>query len=388
MREIIWTLCERPNRTYTHNFNFYTDYLTANEDKISRDIQLNNEQTIFIGKETIREKMSNYNHIKQFLEQAEAETKGDSLIEVTNIIGKLSSHTPFSVMFVETPKDSDISYLKKISENLENNQLEQIALLIYEHSQDPLCKMEMTKLRLQEHFIVIPIPLASIKEALIKPSTSTGLLAEYAERYLPGADLFKDRNAIGDTLCFYGRHHFLNALEEDLSRCQGIALLGIRKSGKTSVLLQLKLSMQKHPIVYIDLQPYGGSCYGAKLFNEILKQLQNLLNKQNSDSNSVMELFDINSPAKEITSQFIEQFCRLAKMLEENNYNIPINGECCTGDCESALLWLENAGLIKHHQSEQEISYSLQIQLMSSWLQRQMTKDERKQWSIPSVTLD
>ncbi len=123
---------------------------------------------------------------------------------------------------------------------------------------------------------------------------------------------------------FFGRQQLLSTLENDLSRCQGIALLGIKKSGKTSVLLQLKLSMQKHPIIYIDLQPYGGSCYGTKLFNEILKQLQNLLNKQNSTYNGVMELFDINAPAKEISSQFVEKFCRLSQMLEENNYNIPV----------------------------------------------------------------
>ncbi|EAZ88349.1 nSTAND1 domain-containing NTPase [Crocosphaera chwakensis] len=123
---------------------------------------------------------------------------------------------------------------------------------------------------------------------------------------------------------FFGRQQLLSTLEKDLSRCQGVALLGIKKSGKTSVLLQLKLSMQKHPIVYIDLQLYGGSCYGAKLFNEILKQLQNLLNKQNSTYNGVMELFDINAPAKEISYQFVEEFCRLSQMLEKNNYSIPI----------------------------------------------------------------
>ncbi|MGK7880900.1 MAG: pentapeptide repeat-containing protein [Crocosphaera sp.] len=597
----------------------------------NRPINIENN-TINIGQEIIKDKIFNDEYIRKFLEQAGAIIKGNSLIEVTDITGKLSSYTPFYVMFIESPKDSDIIYLKEISENLENNQSQTIAILSYENLEDTLCKMEIARLKLRYNFIVIPIPLASIKEALIK-STSIGLLDEYVERYLRGADLFKDRNAIGDTLCFYGRHHFLNALEEDLSRCQGIALLGIRKSGKTSILLQLKLSMQKHPIIYIDLQPYGGYCYGVKLFNEILKQIQDLLNKPSSDNNYVVELFDVNSPAKEVTYQFIEEFCRLAQMLEKNNYNIPIvclldeierifptekdpiekveefnaffgalrqlsqtkkklsllvadvhpdfnrvniwtqqnvptnpvfqffkeihiqpfalqetktmlseigkfmgvefeaeilnrihqesgghpfiarqiasmihykaekqdkqekkllklitnsssdpylkrilkysdslknyfqqniwddlnkrnfttamtilrllacnytlnepiieealltrlNGKLrtsqfcilaflrgaeslaicllegmilqkwdapeqyCRRDCESALLWLENAGLIKHHQTEQEISYSLQIELMSSWLKRQMTTDERKKWFIPSETLN
>ncbi len=37
-----------------------------------------------------------------------------------------------------------------------------------------------------------------------------------------------------------------------------------------------------------------------------------------------MEFFEINTPAKEITSQFVEQFCWLAKRLLESNYNLPI----------------------------------------------------------------
>ncbi|MEL4897729.1 pentapeptide repeat-containing protein [Crocosphaera sp. Alani8] len=314
------------NRPISLEAKAITNSSPINIRDISNDnavIQQANENTIKIGKEIIKEKMLNYEYIQRFLEQAGAINKGDSLIEVTDITGKLSSYTPFYVMFLETPKESDISDFKKVSENLKNNQSEKIAILAYENLQDTICKMEIAKLRLQSNFIVIPIPLASIKEALIK-STSPGLLAEYVERYLQGADFLKDRNAIGDTLCFYGRHHFLNALEQDLSRCQGIALLGIRKSGKTSVLLQLKLSMQKHPIIHIDLQPYGGYSYGVKLFNEILKQLQDLLNKSSPDNNFVVELFDVNSLAKEITDQFIEKFCKLAQMLEENNYNIPV----------------------------------------------------------------
>ena len=136
--------------------------------------------------------------------------------------------------------------------------------------------------------------------------------------------LYNEGDNINTSITFSGRQKLLHLLQQDLSRCQGIALNGLRKSGKTSVLRQLKLYLPKSPIVYIDIKPYGGTNYGAKLFNEILKQLYNLLNQQNSDSNFLVEFFEINTPAKEITSQFVEQFCWLAKKLLESNYNLPI----------------------------------------------------------------
>ena len=77
---------------------------------------------------------------------------------------------------------------------------------------------------------------------------------------------------------------------------------------------------------------------------------------------------------------------RLTEIVIEEAVLARLNGEFSVNDCESALLWLFNAGLIKHEQLRQEDYYSLQIRLMSTWLKREMTKEEIQRWEIFSET--
>lgn len=131
--------------------------------------------------------------------------------------------------------------------------------------------------------ILIPIPLIAVEKSLQEEKESSGILADYTERYLPGADLFDDRNAIGDTFSFFGRGELLQRLEENLRRGQGIGIFGLRKSGKTSLLLQLGFAMRENPLVHIDLQSYGGKPhYGAQLFNQILSKLSQLIESRST----------------------------------------------------------------------------------------------------------
>jgi hypothetical protein len=139
--------------------------------------------------------------------------------------------------------------------------------------------------------------------------------------------LFDDRNAISDTLSFFGRSDLLGILEDDLIRNQGIGLFGLRKSGKTSILLQLGFSLRHHPIVHIDLQPFGGkTLFGAELFNEIIKQLLKLYYGHETETNSKLAIapFDTKLPAAELTTEFLNHIETISDSFQNAGFKLPI----------------------------------------------------------------
>ncbi len=265
--------------------------------------------------------------VQQFLMNTGAITTLEEkhILQITAIPGRLKSYAPLPVMFVAQPVDQNVTELVQYSAKLAGNSLYKVSILLYRKPPDTSVRLQMAQVRARDHFVLIPIPFAAIEQALTNEATSTGLLAQYAERYLPGADLFDDRNAIGDTLCFFGRGNLLHSLEEDLRRNQGIGLFGLRKSGKTSLLLQLGFAMRQYPVVHIDLQPYGGKLrYGAELFNKILQELSQLIKKCTPNATPNWEMFQRDCPAADLGTDFVRQVSNIAKLLSESGYQLPI----------------------------------------------------------------
>ena len=80
-----------------------------------------------------------------------------------------------------------------------------VGVLIYTTAPDLGTRLHILKARLQRSYSVITIPYSVVEHCLLDPPSCAGVLAEFADRYLPGADLFDDRNAISDGLFFFGR---------------------------------------------------------------------------------------------------------------------------------------------------------------------------------------
>ena len=269
---------------------------------------------------------------KKFLEQTGATIHrvGRRSLHITSAIGRLKAHTPLTVLLaIDTPTAEDVADLMKQSGKMGEENPKRVGILLYQESPDTLFRVRMAEVRLRDQFVLIPIPLAAVEKALIDPAACRGLLAQYADRYLPGADLFDDRNAIGDTLSFFGRSELLHRLEEELLRNQGVGLFGLRKSGKTSILLQLGFSLRRHPIVHLDLQPYGSKTrYGAELFNAILGQLSLLL--QNPSREKIRESrfsenqFSSESAATDLATEFIRRILIISSELTQIGYELPI----------------------------------------------------------------
>ncbi|MBD2014388.1 ATP-binding protein [Microcoleus sp. FACHB-53] len=264
--------------------------------------------------------------VQQFFRQTGATTsQEENVLQVTSVSGRLKSYTPLPVMFAEQPVDQNVTELIQYSAQLAGNSQYKVSILLYRNPPDTSTRLQMAQVRARDHFVLIPIPFAAVEQALTDEATSIGLLAQYSERYLPGADLFDDRNAIGDTLCFFGRGNLMHSLEEDLRRIQGIGLFGLRKSGKTSLLLQLGFAMRQHPVVHIDLQRYGGKLhYGAELFNQILEELSKLLKKRTPSSVISFESFERDRPAADLTTDFARKVRDFDKLLIEAGYQQPI----------------------------------------------------------------
>ncbi|GGA49587.1 HEAT repeat domain-containing protein [Okeania sp. KiyG1] len=266
--------------------------------------------------------------IQKFLQKAgaTASDNGKHGLQITSAEGKLKPYVPLPVSFAtEQPDAQDIVDLVQQATKMKKSNQQQAGIIFYREPPDTLFRVEMTKVRLSDRFILIPIPLTAVEKSLQQEEKSSGLLAEYTERYLPGADLFDDRNAIGDTLSFFGRGELLQRLEENLRRGQGIGIFGLRKSGKTSLLLQLGFAMRENPLVHIDLQTYGSKPhYGAELFNQILSKLSQLIESRSPKMVSPPKLFESDRPAAHLTTEFTQQLQNLTQQLSQLGYQLPI----------------------------------------------------------------
>ncbi|BAY90069.1 hypothetical protein FDUTEX481_05158 [Tolypothrix sp. PCC 7601] len=262
--------------------------------------------------------------VAKFLEQVDAQVKREKeYLIIESITSSLSSYAPFPVLItVDTPTDKDIIQLVELAQQLPTEQTQKAGLLIYKLPPDTTARMEIAKVRLRDAFLLIPMPLSSVEKALSNKYDCIGLLEEYTDRYLQRADFFDDRNAITDTLSFFGRTELLQRLGEELIRYQGVGLFGLRKSGKTSVLFQLDFMLREYPIVRIDLQSYSNSRYGANLFNKFIQCLSTL---ESAEPLPQFPPFATDKPASELASEFIQRVNQLASAIQKNNqYKLPI----------------------------------------------------------------
>lgn len=81
-------------------------------------------------------------------------------------------------------------------------------------------------------------------------------LSERLARYVGDPDLFDVRNAIDEARFFFGRRSLIHELADALERGQHVALVGPRKSGKTSLLNQLHRRLATLPVLRLDLQAF------------------------------------------------------------------------------------------------------------------------------------
>ena len=231
---------------------------------------------------------------------------------------------PISVLIVEgaLTKEDVLRLVKKSRQQIKSG-YERSGILLYQDPPDTVVRMRIAEARLEDDFMIIPVPFAEAESALLD-GTCEAVLVEYVSRYIKRADFFDDKNAISDTVSFFGRIELLNLLKEELLSYQGVGLFGLRKSGKTSILYQLSFLLRKHPVIRIDLQQYPGVSYGADLFNDFLRQLLTFVKSKFPDYSPNFENFTSGTPASELTDAFIQRVCDFGEVLKKTDYELPI----------------------------------------------------------------
>ncbi|HEX3251390.1 MAG TPA: tetratricopeptide repeat protein, partial [Pyrinomonadaceae bacterium] len=266
---------------------------------------------------------------ERFLQQAGAAVHQETerVFRVNSLRGRFKSFAPLPVLVTTAnPVRQDVLDLYDYSQRFSTNNIKHAGIFIYHEPPDVFVQMQIAELRVRDGFVIIPIPLAALENALSDSHTCSAILTHYCQHYLPGVDLFDDRNAIGDTLSFFGRSDLLHKIESDLVQAQAIGIFGLRKSGKTSVLLQLGLGLRKHPVLHIDLQAYGGNPrFGVQLFQEIINRLSSLVGDRAGFGGHVfIKPHGSYAAAVEMSLDFIEGVTALSEKLEEASYELPI----------------------------------------------------------------
>jgi hypothetical protein len=100
--------------------------------------------------------------------------------------------------------------------------------------------------------IIIPF-----SDSEIRANTDSYLLRNRISKYMFSRDLFDMSNPIDSDLYFFGRHDFIMHLRDSIKSGENIGLFGLRKIGKTSILLRLKRVLEEEKsgrLVRIDLE--------------------------------------------------------------------------------------------------------------------------------------
>ncbi|BBD63465.1 hypothetical protein NIES2109_63150 (plasmid) [Nostoc sp. HK-01] len=281
--------------------------------------------------EQFKEKGKNYlKHreiAQRFFEQAGAKVSEQDQYSLllTSVPQGLKLLPPVSVLISDgvLTKD-DVSELVKKSRQPIRTGFDNTAILLYQEPPDTIVRLRIAEVRLEDNFMIIPISLAEAENSLSDSRICEAVFTEYVNRYIKRANFFDDKNAISDTVSFFGRIELLNRLKEELLGYQAIGLFGLRKSGKTSILYQLSFLLRNHPIVRIDLQQYTGYRYGADLFNDILRQLSTLVRNYIPEYSPNFEYFISSTPTLEITNKFVKRIHDLTEALQLAGYQLPI----------------------------------------------------------------
>ncbi len=132
--------------------------------------------------------------------------------------------------------------------------------------------IEISALRASEGVQIVPVDNAVIQQGR-ELQKEQEKLREYLSRFIGNRNLYDVRNPVVDRLNFFGRETKASELLEVLSEGRPLALFGLRKMGKSSLVQHLR-DNSPFPVAYVDLQ--AGEELSA-LYNRILGSWQRSL---------------------------------------------------------------------------------------------------------------
>jgi WD40 repeat protein len=172
------------------------------------------------------------------------------------------------VHFCRSEKSLDLERLSKGIKQFRGKKNRSAKLyLLYRDSRELLKKLTLNG---SLDCIAIPLHISSV----IQPSYTSACrqkLREMEKPYLAMSDPYRDSEPIQDANWFFGRDELLHRLPNLLMARKHLALFGLPRVGKTSVLHQLRQVLKDTPSVLIDCQSY--QLNADVFFEQILRQL-------------------------------------------------------------------------------------------------------------------
>ena len=140
---------------------------------------------------------------------------------------------------------------------------------------------QMVAYKLGKELTIIPLKAEFLHEALVavKPDCFVKLRIVEQEYLGCGANRYEESNAIIDPTLFFGRQAEVGEILDRLKSGQHAGIFGMRKIGKTSLLLHLKqtVSCLSVPVAYLGLQSKMIDPF--LLFRDVVQQLRSFLEK-------------------------------------------------------------------------------------------------------------
>lgn len=111
-------------------------------------------------------------------------------------------------------------------------------------------------LRAERGLTIIPLPHELMVQAQIE-ERETEALREQIDLYVGRANLYDSRDPVADFLSFFGRRALMADLQKQLKNRSSLILYGVRKIGKSSLLIRLR-EESDWPVAVVDLEGYSG----------------------------------------------------------------------------------------------------------------------------------
>lgn len=109
--------------------------------------------------------------------------------------------------------------------------------------------------RTKRGLMIIPLPQELMVQAQIE-ERETEALREQIDLYVGRANLYDSRDPVADFLSFFGRRALMADLQKQLKNRSSLILYGVRKIGKTSLLIRLR-EESEWPVAVINLEGYS-----------------------------------------------------------------------------------------------------------------------------------
>ena len=113
-------------------------------------------------------------------------------------------------------------------------------------------RLQMFTYRFSDDFTIVPFTTPQLRQALQTDSCSATLESILGD-YLGETDLYKSQWPVSDALGFFGRKQVFDTIQSILDRGEHVALFGLRKMGKTS-LMNYQHDELPYPMAVLSLQ--------------------------------------------------------------------------------------------------------------------------------------